>query len=53
MDGHVANGLGSDDKMVPFWTTTVTGGTELTVKQTSNILTPYRVMFFVMEGLFR
>jgi hypothetical protein len=53
MAGHVANGLGSDDKMVPFWTTTVTGGTELTVKQTSNILTPYRVMFFVMEGLFR
>jgi hypothetical protein len=50
---HVAGGLGPDDKMVPFWTTTVAGGTELTVKQTSNILTPYRVMFFMLEDLFK
>jgi hypothetical protein len=50
---HFAGGLGTEDKMVPFWTATVAGGTELTVKQTSNILTPYRVMFFVMQDLFR
>jgi hypothetical protein len=47
------NGLGTNDKMVPFWTTIVTGGPELTVKQTSNILTLYRVIFYWWEGLFR
>ncbi len=48
-----AGGLGTEDKMVPFWTATVTGGTNLTIKQTSNLLSGYRVVFFMMEGLLR
>jgi hypothetical protein len=51
--GFFAKGLGTDDKMVPFWTVTVTGGTALTIKQTSNVLSAQRVLFFMLEGLFR
>src|SRR5262249_23077248 len=47
-----AGGLGPDDKMVPFWTTTVAGGTDLTVRQTSNVLTGYRVAFHLVADLF-
>jgi hypothetical protein len=49
----LARSLSPDNKLMPFWTVTVTGGTELTVKNHSQYLLILKVMFTFLEGLFK
>jgi hypothetical protein len=51
--GWFAHTLGTEDKLVPFWTTTVTGGTELTGKQSGNPLVLPRWFSYLLEDLFK